>query len=665
MAPTLGHFVLHSNVLPPVTAGNYELEAEQSGTPFDVHTEQAHVSVTSPRYTMPTDQILSTFPPANADGAFGDRLPQIVLKRRTLPWERNPAGAVGVSTTPWLALVVVAEGEAELQTGKPVADCVTPDTALLEPTDRDTEQGNYLAVTESVVRKIFPTAEDLPLLTHVREVDVADTELAGGDDDGWMAVVLANRLPVFDDTNGLPVRYLACLVNVEGQLEALPPPSQPVNTFVFELAADYRYLAEADAHPDTWVTGGAPSIRADLLDDVGPIEPGAAHSEAGAAVRTGRAVSESRLPSIGAALDGANARSTSSSQWETAPSVTDQVTSAAFATDAPERVRHTMSIGFHYPIEVSVIEPVLRFPVLAHWSFTTSEGATFETLMQGLDVGLIGTTPAPDPAAPPRPATSDVVATGHVRLDHTTRRGDATSAWYRGPLVPHPTARTGPDGRLPLAHSADQLRAVVPDGLEDVGVAAAFEIGRLLALSQLSVTAGLLRFRKDHFGIARIREAVETYVPFEFGDHIDEVVDLGHLVSTMFLDSLAGDPVKVAGPRRPIADPGRPIPELDGLSQNRLDAVVAGGLGIDLGKLRKQSEAVGVVAALVDTQVPVQRTAELGDAAVTRLTESLDSMVRRVAGVAALPDLDIGAADPLDELAERLRTQPEPEGEAD
>ncbi len=41
---------------------------------------------------MPPEQILSSFPPANAEGAFGDRLPQIVLKRRTLPWERNPAG---------------------------------------------------------------------------------------------------------------------------------------------------------------------------------------------------------------------------------------------------------------------------------------------------------------------------------------------------------------------------------------------------------------------------------------------------------------------------------------------------------------------------------------------------------------------------------------------
>ena len=52
----------------------------------------ADVVVSSPRYTMPPDQILSTFPPAMAEGDFGSRLPQIALKRRTLPWERDPGG---------------------------------------------------------------------------------------------------------------------------------------------------------------------------------------------------------------------------------------------------------------------------------------------------------------------------------------------------------------------------------------------------------------------------------------------------------------------------------------------------------------------------------------------------------------------------------------------
>src|SRR6185295_10223193 len=139
-----------------LTAGRYDLVTDQTGLPFEVSAEHTRVTVASPRYTMPTDQILSTFPPANAEGAFGDRLPQIVLKRRTLPWERNPAGQVQTSTTPWLALVVVAEGEAQLSTATPVASCVTEGTTLLDPADKDVEQCLYPAVTETVVKKIFP-----------------------------------------------------------------------------------------------------------------------------------------------------------------------------------------------------------------------------------------------------------------------------------------------------------------------------------------------------------------------------------------------------------------------------------------------------------------------------------------------------------------------------
>ena len=142
--PKTGYFVLHANVKPKVTAGSYDLVTEQTGLPFEVATEHTHIKVSSPRYTMPTDQILSTFPPANAEGAFGDRLPQIVLKRRTLPWERNPEEKSQVSDTPWLALVVVAEGEAQLSTATAVANCMTPAIPLLEPGDQDVEMNQLL-----------------------------------------------------------------------------------------------------------------------------------------------------------------------------------------------------------------------------------------------------------------------------------------------------------------------------------------------------------------------------------------------------------------------------------------------------------------------------------------------------------------------------------------
>ena len=648
--PQTGHFILHSNVMPKLTAGRYELVSDQTGLPFEVTAEHTHVTVAAPRYTMPTDQILSTFPPANAEGAFGDRLPQIVLKRRTLPWERNPAEQVQPSPTPWLALVVVAEGEAQLSTATAVADCVTPGTTLLDPSDKDVEQGVYLAVTETVVKKILPCEEDLPLLVHVREVDINDTELANGDDDGWLAVVLANRLPVFDAANDKPVRYMACLVNIEGQLAALPEPEPFQDTFVFELAQDWSVLAAIDTGvgPDPRVMGGI------ALENV--VLPGGAVLDArrvrAARAAAPKAATSRSSPVVGASLNGATTMTETfvGQQWKNA---SEQVSAAALSPDAKRLVRDTMAAGFRYPIELFAVEKVYRFPVLAHWSFTTNEGATFETLMQDLDVGLLGTAPQLPPDATDT-TVPEVVETGHVGLGHRSRRGDAARAWYRGPFVPFPTVRD-PEGtnRPLLAHSADQIRRVVPDGREDLSLAAAFEIGRLLGLSQLSVVSALLRFRSEQFGAGRVREIIAEVTGFTLPGLEESRIDLNRFVALQFIGELVKNPERMIGPRRPVADPGREV-----VVRGDLDEVIAEGLGVDLTAVRKAADQIGVVAALAAAEVP---TADKRPG-LAELRVALDTELAHVIDVAA-PVLRRGTPrgapaqaprrDALDELIDR------------
>lgn len=665
--PRTGHFILHSNVMPKITAGRYELRTEQTGLPFEVEPESTHIQVAAPRYTMPTDQILSSFPPANAEGAFGDRLPQIVLKRRTLPWERNPAGSVNPSETPWLALVVVAEGEATLSTATPVSDCVTAGTSLLDPGDKDVEQGLYLAVTETVVKKIFPCKEDLALLAHVREVDVNDTELANGDDDGWLAVVLANRLPVFDAAAKKPVRYMACLVNVEGQLEALPKPLPPVASFEFALAQDWTVLATVNAtsSPDARVMGNVDTSQVVLPSAA--LGPGAARPPAIPAA--GKNAADAK---IGVSLDGgaAMAQPSVSTQWSSA---TQKVAAAALDPDAKRLVRDTMAQGFRLPIELYAIEKVLRFPVLAHWSFTTNEGATFETLMQDLDVGLLGTVPERAPNAPAADAAPEVVQTGHIGLAHRTRRGDPLRAWYRGPCVPFPTPRdsNAKDAPLALAHSADQLRRVIPDGREDLALAAAFEIGRLLALSQLSVVSALLRFRAEQFGAGRVREILAELLPFALPELKAERIDLGRYVALQVLPVLAKNTDRMIGPQRPVADPGRPL-RVDG----DLDSLVAAGLGFDLAALKKRADAVGLLPALQGTAVPLAMKPGQSPnekLVVPALRAALQGELQRTLAVAAPPKIVIGRpgvrgaqarpqADALDELIAHAPADNDEEG---
>ena len=88
-----------------------------------------------------------------------------------------PHAAVGARrrsadrTIPWLALVVIAEGEGEISAESPIAECVTPGVTLDRP-ERRRRRGIYLSVPKTTVTKVFPTKQDLQLLAHVREVDL-------------------------------------------------------------------------------------------------------------------------------------------------------------------------------------------------------------------------------------------------------------------------------------------------------------------------------------------------------------------------------------------------------------------------------------------------------------------------------------------------------------
>lgn len=481
--PEPGHFILHSSAIPDLPAGAYTAHLTQAITApgAGVDPLDAHLEVTAPRFALPPDQILSTFPPNQSEGAYSSRLAQVVLRRRTLPWERRIDGA----GTPWLALVLLADAEAEIKSSLPIAQCVTSDVTLTGRSD--VAAGDAIVVTDRVVKQVFPTAQELPYLTHVREVDLNDTELALADDDGWLAVVLSNRLPQPG------VRYRACLISLEGQLGKLPEPAD----FADDFDSIYVYRDAA--------------LNADLLTayysavpDGGAISPLPFAHEL---IAEAAALGEVALP-LGA---GMQARaSTQSDAWSTVTGV-----SAEAIAYAPAATTGTL-VGDLHGIGMSFIDPgatLYTFPLLAHWTFTCTGAGDFESLMRGLDVGMLGTMPRPlpdpgprdKPPPPPSRPEPELLDTGHVGLDHMTRGGEPARVWYRGPLVPRPVTRTEPDehGLLALLHTSDQAYRVGPDGRENVALAVAFEIGRLLALAEPSVVAALLTWRKDGYDAAR------------------------------------------------------------------------------------------------------------------------------------------------------------------
>jgi hypothetical protein len=631
-----GYFVVHDAVRPPLTDGDYQLHVSQTLSVGQSSVDPAVRSfrIVGPRYTLPPDQVLSVFPPPNGTGAFDHRLPQIVVKRRTLAHERTMKPN---DPAPWLALVVLADGEGQLLTNQPL------DTSLPEQDDKDAQLRDVLQVSDRVVQAVFPTLEDLPWLTHVREVDLSDTELAGGDDDGWLAVVVANRLPVPGPpaTDGGPPtarHYTAFLVSLEGHENDLPtvekldkPQSGFTTSHVYsdaEVAAAVSVAAQAQRMPlQSSVDVGAAAAQAQPDASAKPGGLGAA-----SASLTGRMVAAAQPTHRADAWSVSPASSNLAAASAGSSSVAVSGVTGAAALKG-------LSID---PIWYDPLRRIVNFTVLKYWSFTSQPEGDFGCLMQHLDVGMLGTPPKPQPAGttPPPPDPRPplrVLDTGHITLSATSRRGEASSVWYRGPFTPRAILRPSPtDPNGVLAHAADQLRQVGPDGLENDSLAIAFEIGRMLAASQPGVVAALLNWRRTGYSPARL-DAILTN-----GTTALHHVLAGNLVQARpvfsagvvagVLSGLGTANAAPLGPTRPlVASP--PVPG----TGEKLAEVVAQGFGLDAGHVASvlgagtgsPSAAPGIPAGITQPTAP-QNLDDLAASDFTGARLRLQSQVRTI-----------------------------------
>jgi hypothetical protein len=674
---TPGFFEVYPDMRPALPAGTYSATSHQALTAAPPHGADGTITVDdteffvhidSPRFVMPPDQILSTFPPAGSQGDWRERLPQIVLKRRTMPYERNPgpstaAPPVGppppdpdpATAPPWLALVVLAEGEGRLSQAVDVAQCVTPGVHLGD--DADVPQGTYLEVAQSVVHTVFPCLDELALLTHVRKVDLSDTELALGDDDGYLAVVLSSRLPqpappTSPGGDPTPVKYTACLVNLERQLPSLlPTEPAPVHTF---NGVDVLSLV------DQQLLRPAPNATIDQI--AMNLGPGARSIEAPAIMPrdAGPSIAETRSTAIAPYAPGARLE-TAAASWRTGP-----------AGASPTRANDlAVTSGFAFGVNAGLLtfaDQTLRFPVLVSWQFTATGDGGFERLMNKLDVGLLGTLDAAQP--PPLP---EVAPTGHVALAHRTRQGEPARSWYRGPVGPQPTERVMPvDGTLPLAHTGDQLRTVVPDGREDISLAALFEIGRLLTLSKPALVASLIQWRRELFGAARARELADALSGGLFAglptSAIGGRTSLEGLLRKHFVGTYTGLAPGALAPRAQVV-PGARLPDaLTGLA----GAAVLAGLGVDPQVVMQATAAAGAqglatvaVSVAATSAVPVSQDAAAVAALSAGLSARIDQLVADSLQATATPAARSRRARPSSpaDTLDRLIAEADSEGE--
>jgi len=140
---------------------------------------------------------------------------------------------------------------------------------------------------------------------------------------------------------------------------------------------------------------------------------------------------------------------------------------------------------------------LVRLAILGTWAFACEGANDFKAHMEGLDVDSLHLPYVPyDNAFPDaRDIVSGAYSRGYTAFDHAMRQGEKTVSWYRGPLVPLGYGEPGQTQKL--VSCADELLRYDPrTGLLDVTYAAAWQLGRLLALQNQSFALALNRARQ-------------------------------------------------------------------------------------------------------------------------------------------------------------------------
>lgn len=302
-----------------------------------------------------------------------------------------------------------------------------------------------LEIPSSMLKSIAPTANEVELLAHGLQVNTRDKELCGGDEDGLFSVILSNRLPTIPNEN-----YHVFLVSLEGSVNELPDENE------------IQYMTEPTVQRSNFDT-----------DDI------AAMSRA-----------------IGG-LHGA-------------PSM--RVSNVAPVADARPMIGR--------------ISRKVKLLVLDYWKFKTGDGGDFESKIKNIrfrkkedDLSRSGELGSVydfakeikeedsyyEPALLGNDMDPDISANSYLLTDIVEDDGITRPCLYRGPCIAVPT--THQPKPKPYENS-DDARGIEPStGFDVIHHSAAFELGRLLAMSDPQFISSMSRWRR----LWNKKESMKTY----------------------------------------------------------------------------------------------------------------------------------------------------------
>ncbi|HTK10040.1 MAG TPA: hypothetical protein VL485_22900, partial [Ktedonobacteraceae bacterium] len=398
-------------------------------------TANSQFAIQGPHFAIDPSDIQTVFPPAGSLGDHANTLPHIVFSRSTLPWERDADSRH--SGLPWLALLLLEDGE---QLGG--------------------------TISKQTFLQTFPDPNGTALWNYLLSAPV-----------GWLQTLTADTaLIMTDETRVLQTLQSPFAENAD-QLETLfnqlrGPQTLPLSALKLPATGPLNWPGwqqlEAGEQESDLVT--VIDISQGLLAQILPTS--AELALLAHARHVSIATSDSTTDSEVAVIIGKRLPRKGAISTVYLVSLEDRYTDGKFVKQTTQAHSFT------------------RLVSLKSWQFAcAAQEQQFQGLLTNLDrnPGTLRLPPVSNPVA------EAALSVGYTLLPHHLRQGESTASWYHGPFL------TGEDTAtfdLP-ARAADALvRYDSSVGLFDVSYAAAWEVGRLLALQNKTFSTSLFLWKR-------------------------------------------------------------------------------------------------------------------------------------------------------------------------
>lgn len=412
--------------------------------------------VSGPRFVFSPKEIYAVFPPRDSFGEFDSVLPHIELEPATLPWFRKSGN--GDDKTPWLALILLQEEE-------------WTDVAKVGIANKSwTAYRSSVNLKEEITDNPPEGQKEMPPVKILNiDKDFLQSIMPTVTDSKWLS-----HIRVGHDTQGNEVERAVLVCN--------RMPKAGARAAVHLVSLEGRLGSRGEFDYDKGLTNGkVPLLSIYSWEFTCPDDEQFEINDK----------TLNRLDNV----------------------VKQQVEDAIKASKIQRDVLYRGKDSFIGKLQACIKLVKDQQKVINACHIQTE---TFKGLMDSLDMRWIHI---------PKPAGIDGEAgtffdIGSVPLAHGLRQGGKTVSWYRGPLMADKALSQDMEAKLldnPPLRSADHLLLYnEATGMLDITYAAAWQLGRLLSVSDPRISQQIAQWKTSHAREAALAEQnlAFSHIPF-------------------------------------------------------------------------------------------------------------------------------------------------------